>query len=319
MAKGKGNLLLTEEGLETAHIPEGEREGAIVEFYSMKSLAERRHDRFYVLASVYSHAFSYGAFYPNFYNMSWEEFKSNQSLKGIGQRAFDLMQGFCQNPNTGTLSDEVAFSAKDEPRAFTGYSNPGALAEFVGDRTAWDAWHREWYTTHPLDIDWTEAINDWLPRQDLILEILQRELLAKFIEAGSEKEDAKKKLAGIADKNIVHEFHKQVMAHKGDALEGYASKIGGEICRCNYYTYESELSKLEQQHASGSLREIYSIVNKDGMLQFISIDFGHGMFEFHDENGDHKGEYRFDGSPNSGSEADHGLKCLAQWRKKMGR
>ena len=37
-------------------------------------------------------------------------------------------------------------------------------------------------------------------------------------------------------------------------------------------------------------------------MQFISIDFGHGMFEFHDENGEHQGEFRFDGSQNYGIE-----------------
>lgn len=318
MAKGYGNLLLTVEGLETAHIPEGEREKAVVGFYSMKSEAERHHDRFHVLTSVYSHDFSYGAFYPNFYNMTWAEFQACQSLKGIGQRVFDLMQGFCQNPNVASLNDEAAFALKDEPRAHTGYSNPKPYPVFVGDKEAWEQWHRAWYTAHPMDIDWNGAANDWLPRQDLILEILKRELLSKFIEDSGDEEVAKRKLAGIADKNIVHEFHGQVMARKGDALEGYASEIGGEICRCNYYTYEAELSDLERQYAK-SLRSIYSIVNKYGKLQFISIDFGHGMFEFHDEKGEHQGEFRFDGSYNSPKETTHDFKCMAQWRRKTGR
>ena len=99
---------------------------------------------------------------------------------------------------------------------------------------------------------------------------------------------------------------------------GYASKIGGEICRCNYYTYEAELSDMERQFAK-SIREIYSIVNKGGLEQFISIDFGHGMFEFHDKNGEHQGEFRFNGTLNSGVEADHRLKSLEQWRKEKGR
>lgn len=101
-------------------------------------------------------------------------------------------------------------------------------------------------------------------------------------------------------------------------MEAYASKIGGEICRYNYYTYEKELSNLERQYAK-SLREIYSIVNRNGNLQFISIDFGHGMFESHDENGKHQGEFRFDGcTSNKGSSANHDLKCVSQWRKKRG-
>lgn len=318
MAKGYGNLLLTEEGLETAHIPEDKREDAVVEFYSMKSEAERCHDRFYALESVFSHAFSYGYFYPHFCNMSWDDFQACESLKGIGQRVFDLMQGFCLCPSVATLRDEAAFIGKDEPRAHTGYSNPKPFPVFVSGRTAWEKWHREWYTAHPTDIDWSEAINDWLPRSDLVLGILKRELLSKFIEDSGDEEVAKRKLESIADKNIVHEFHGQVMAHKGDALEGYASKIGGEICRCNYYTFEKELSSLEHQEA-GSLREIYSIVNRYGLQQFISIDFGHGMFEFHNEKGEHQGEFRFDGSYNSPIELDHGFKCMEQWHKQTGR
>ena len=44
-----------------------------------------------------------------------------------------------------------------------------------------------------------------------------------------------------------------------------------------------------------------------------------GMFEFHDENGEHQGEFRFDGSQNYGIETDHGLKCMELWHKQTGR
>jgi len=80
----------------------------------------------------------------------------------------------------------------------------------------------------------------------------------------------------------------------------------------------AELSNLERQYAK-SLREIYSIMNKDSKLQFISIDFAHGMFEFHDENGEHQGEYRFDGSYNSPKQPDHSFKCMKQWHKQTGK
>lgn len=318
MAKGYGNLLLTEKGLEIAHIPETEREDAVVEFYAMKSEAERHHDCFYVLSSVYDHVFSYGVFYPNFLNMTWDKFQSCQSFRGIGQRVFDLMHGFCQNPNVETLNDEATFEGKDEPRAHTGYSNPQACPVFVGDINAWEQWHREWYTAHPTEIDWSVAKNDWLPRQNLILEILKRELLAKFIEDVHQPEEARLKLSKITDNDIANEFYEQVMKHKGSQLEAYASIIGGEICRCNYYSFEQKLSSLEQKKVD-SLREIYSIVNKDGHLQFISIDFGHGMFEFHNENGVHQGEFRFNGTPNKNAAKDHDFKCMDQWHKQTGR
>lgn len=318
MAKGYGNLLLTVEGMETSHIPEADRERAVVEFYNMKAAAERRYDRFYALEAVFGYTFSYGTFYPNFYNMTWNEFQACPSLKGIGQRAFELMQGFCQNPNVATLIDEAAFDRKDEPRALTGYSNPQAYPVFVGDRMAWEMWHRKWYAEHPSDIDWEATYNDWLPRLDLVLEILRRELRAKFREEGLAQAEIELYLSRIENKDVANVFHDEVMRFKGGQLEAYASKIGGEICLRNYYTYEAELSVLERQYAK-SLREIYSIVNKAGDIQFISIDFGHGMFEFHDKDGKHQGEYRFDGSFNSVAEDNHSLKCIELWRRRTGR
>ena len=280
--------------------------------------AERQHDRFYALSELFCHQFSYGDFYSGLLYRAWPDFHADKVLASISQKTHQLIQSFSQSIMLTPLASDADFLQEKEPRAHTGYCNPQNYGDFVGCLTAWEEWHRQWYTSHPQEIDWSAATNDWLPRQDLILEILKRELHAKFVEEGLRPEEAKQKVNAIADGNIIHEFHDKVMGHKGDALEGYASQIGGEICRCNYYTFEKELSSMEHQNA-GSLREIYSIVNKDGKEQFISIDFGHGMFEFHDENGDHKGEHRFDGSPNSGIEADHGLKCIEQWRKKMGK
>lgn len=314
MSKGCGNLLLTENGLETSHIPEKDRERIVLDFFNMKFNAERKKDCFYAISSVFSHNFSYGKFYPNFINMTWNEFKSHDSLKGIGQRVFDLMHSFCQNPNVRNLDDEKAFMQKEEPRAYTGYCNPTDYSEFVNNIELWEEWHRKWFSMHPLDIDWSNFTSDWLPRQDLIMEILKCELLLKFKEEGLTEEEAKRKLSLIEECDMVHEFHEQVMKHKGEELESYASKIGGKICRCNYYTYEKDLSDLEKQHAN-SLRQIYSIVNKNGAFQFISIDFKHGMFEFHDEGGTHQGEYRFDGSFNSDPESNHNLKCVKEWRR----
>lgn len=305
MAKGYGNLLLTEEGMETALIPEKEREKAVLEFYNMKYEAERHHDRFYALSSVYGHDFSYGVFYPNFYNMTWAEFKACPSLKGIGQCAYDLMQGFCQNPNVVPLDDVMAFAEKDEPRAYTGYSNPKSYPEFVGDRSVWETWHREWYANHQEQIDWSEAENDWLPRPDLARGIMRRELINTL---------GRDKAVMIADSDVATLFHENVMKHQGDNLEAFALTIGGEICLCNYYVHERELSVMEHRQTN-SLRGIYSIVNRHGQRQFISIDFRHGMFEFHNKRGVHLGEYRFDGSFNSGPDERHSLRCIEEWER----
>ena len=310
----KGSLLVTVEGMELAHVPVVSRDDAVVEFHRMKTEADRQHDRFYALSELFSHQFSYGDFYSGLLYRSWPDFHADQVLASISQKTYQLIHSFSQCIMLPPLGSEVNFIQKEKPHAHTGYCNPQGYKDYVGCMSAWENWHREWYTAHPQDLDWSAAQNDWLPRQDLILKILKRELEAKFIEDGLKPEEAKQKVNAIADKDIVHEFHGKVMGRKGDALEGYASRIGGEICRCNYYTYEPELSDMERQYAK-SIREIYSITNRNGRLQFISIDFGHGMFEFHDEKGDHQGEFRFDGVLNAGIEFDHGFKCIDKWRK----
>lgn len=315
MAQVKGSLLVTAEGMDLANVEEKNRDRVVADFHRMKTDAERQHDRFYAMDDLFSHRFSYGDFYSGFLFKPWPEFHADKILSSISQNTHQLIQSFSQCITMVPLGGEVEFGEKEEPRAHTGYCNPQGYDDFVGNKTQWEEWHREWYCCHPQAIDWSDVDNDWLPRQDLILAILKRELLSKLIDDGLASEDAERELASIPDDKIVHEFHKQVMGHKGRDLEGYALQVGGEICRCNYYRYEAELSDLERQYAK-SLRAIYSIVNRNERRQFISIDFGHGMFEFHDERGSHLGEYRFDGTWNSDAKADHSLKSLSLWCKR---
>lgn len=317
MAKVKGSLLLTAEGMEIAHVAASGQDEAVNAFFVMKAEAERRHDRFYSLPDLYTHQFSYGDFYTGFMYRAWPDFHADAILSHITQATHQLIQSFSQCPKLGSVTSEADFATKEYPHAHSGFCNVQGFSDFVQSEDDWEEWHRCWYAGHQTEVDWSETGNDWLPRQDLILDILRREIKRKYL-ADYDNEEAERLFNQITDADMVHVFHREVMGHKGDGKEGYASAIGGEICRCNYYIYEAELSDMERQYAK-SMREIYSIINKEGKLQFISIDFGHGMFEFHDENGEHQGEFRFDGSPNSGIETDHRLKSIEQWRKQTGR
>ncbi len=317
MRETKGSLLVTADRLEIINIPEEKREKAIIDFYDMKQEAERKKDCFFALASVYTHSYSYGSFYPNFVNLSWPEFHECEGTKGVKQRTFQLMQGFCQCPNMRTLENDLDFLKEKEPRTNTGYYNLGQTDGFVGNIEEWEIWHRKWNTEHPEDIDWSQSLNSWFSRPDLIIKILKRELLKKFSENDTQ-EKARERVSQIKEADVTNAFHECVMKHKGDELEAYASEIGKEICQCNYYKYENQLSTMESQCAK-SKREIYSISNKDCRTQFVSIDFKHGMFEFHNEGGAHLGEFRFDGSFNSTNESSHDLKCINQWQKQIGR
>ena len=300
---------MTAEGLETAGIDEKDRDGKVLGFYYMKSEAERHNDRFYALVSVFSHPYSYGAFYPSFVNLSWQEFQACETLKGISETTFEMMQAFCQHPGIEALQDDESFLQKEEPHAHTGYYNSTQKEDFVNNIADWEEWHRKWNVCHQELIDWNGVSNDWLPRLDLVHCILRRELRSVL---GEERADL------IGDSDVVTEFYDKIMKHKGCNIAAYASTIGREVCLSNYYIAEKELSRMEH-HAANSLREIYSIVNRHRRRQFISIDFLHGMFEFHDEHGTHLGEFHFDGSFNSKAEVDHSLRCLEQWHRQTGR
>lgn len=317
MAKTKGSLLVTADGMELAHVDREVQDEVVGDFFKMKTEAERCHDRFYTLPDLYTHQFSYGDFITGFMYREWPSFHADEALANIQQKTHQLIQAFAQCPMLMEVDSVGSFAEKEEPQAHSGFCNLQGFSDFVGNTDAWESWHRDWYTAHPETIDWSKFESNWLPRQDMILDILRCEVKKKM-ENEHGRDEAERLFKQIADAEMVHVFHRDVMGHKGDEKEGYASAIGGEICRCNYYAYEAELSNMERQYAK-SIRQIYSIVNKEGKLQFISIDFGHGMFEFHDENGRHQGEYRFDGSYNSGIEEDHSLKCIEQWRKQTGR
>ena len=304
----KGSLWITTEGLELLNVPEDERDRVVLEFFEMKTEAERCNDKFYALQDIFTHHFSYGNFCSDFLYPSWPDFHACKSLAKISQSTYQFLQSFSQRPLFNIMESEEEFSQKEYPRDLSGFGYA------VCNLSHWTEWHRAWYAEHPKEIDWTDAGNGWMPRLDLTLKILRRELLKKF-EEKNDSQEAQLLLLQISDECVAHEFHEKVMRHQGKRLEAFASEIGRKICVSNYYTHEKELSAMEHRIAK-SLRQIYSIIGPHGRRQFISIDFRHGMFEFHDEDGNHLGEFRFDGTWNSDADSSHSLKCVKPWLKR---
>lgn len=322
-----GSLLIKAEGLETAHIQVKDRDSAVLGFYRMRGVAERHADIFYALQEVYETSYSYGDFYPGFLNMPWEVFSQQESLKGICETTYELMVSFSQCPGMETLQTETDFHSKAEPRACSGYSHPHNRVNYVSNIQDWEEWRRQWFLLHPENIDWSKTDNAWISCPGKVRAIARRELFLKKVEdfknGGDDENTAYCKARSIVDKipdtTIVVEFHSQVMRQKGPEMPAYAERIGTEVCEANYYRFESELTDLERRRAGNSLRKIFSIQNGLGNLQFLSIDFAHGMFEGLDEHGDHHGEFHFDGSFNSVAEEDHSFKCMDEWHRMTGR
>lgn len=305
MSQIKGHLLVTEASLETISIDKAERDRCVLDFFYMKERAEREHDRFYALESLYTHNFSYGLFYPNFANLTWEDFHNCRSFEGISQTTHQLLTGFCQNLGFKSIGSRADFNRLNEPRTESGFRNNTQI-DLVHDIASWENWHNEWYRGHQDRIDWSLANNDWMPRPDRIIKILREELYSNL--------DVKI-VDSITDVDVPLAFHDKVVRTQGDRIHAYANSIGTAICSANYYKEEPELSSMEQR-ACESFRKIFSIINQYGKQQFISIDFAHGMFEFLDENGTHQGEYHFDGTFNSPADSSHSLRCISQWRSR---
>lgn len=300
MGKVRGSLLVTVEGMEMAHIASEKRNQAILDFLEMKTEAERKSDKFYALSDFYSHQFSYGSFYALY--DSWMAFHGKDVLKPITQSTYQMLHSFGPCVKLIPVDTYEEFLGKEEPRTNAGWVPERGVENYVWNCTSWEEWHRKWYEAHPEDIIWP-ANQQWLPRPDRVLHILREELRRENIQlAGSDE-----------SKEIVSVFYERIMRRKGADIHAYALEIGSVVCRSNYYKEEPVLSKMEQA-ASGSLRRIFSIVKK-GRQQFISIDCAHGMFEFHDDQGKHIGEFRFDGTHNAEAQSDHSLQCINQWRR----
>lgn len=298
--KTQGNILLTHDGLEITNIEAPRRDKAMLAFFRMKDIAEREGDIFHILKETISQKFSYGAFYPGPESMGWDEFHG--IFQEIRFNTYQYLTSFPQNTKPKTIGNLQEFQEKKH-RTFGGFdiiNKPGE--DYIYDTASRDLWHEQWYAAHPQEIIWTKE-NDWLPRQDKAIAILKRELRKHDIGIPSKEEE------------VAVVFHDKVMRHKGTEIKAYAELIGTEICLSNYYKEEKELSDMENK-AAGSPRKIFCIVNHEGKTQFISIDFAHGMFEFCDATGFHKGEYKFDGTYNADPEPKtHSLRCLGQWRQ----
>lgn len=204
-----------------------------------------------------------------------------------------------------------------------GFSSLNRGLHFSGDVDTWHHNRELYFQTNQKDIDWSNR-NDFLPNKHRSDNLLQKRI-DKFVENLVEEEAQKnqwteeeyrnnysnrcKEIKDKLDKNVGVSFHENVMNDNDGSLKAIAEEIGTQICKTNFYVYEEKLTKDERK-ASGSSRKIFSLINKKGEKQYISIDFAHGMFEFLNHKGDHLGEFRFNGMPNKPANPSHSLKTL---------
>lgn len=309
-----GNILITKEGAEVSQISSSCLDSCVRAFYEMYYKAMESGDRFYVLEAMMAEQYSYGEYYPAFLHLDWESFHNIPSLSAISfSTYYFIMNALTNLPRK--IDGEISFSHLEEPRGKGGFQYPGCKVDFIYDIPKWNSWHHNFLLSHPQVIEWT--MHSFLPNISKTLEIIEEELVLHLGEEEIDKrlknkdfhieEKFDKPLKGNA-KTLL--FHRDVMSiyPAGGGRQGYCMKIGKAICECNYYQYEAELSSKEQQ-LCGSQRSIFSVL-KEGHKQYISIDFEKGMFEFHNERGEHLGEFHYDGTQNGKARVDHNLHSI---------
>ncbi|WP_314918355.1 hypothetical protein [Capnocytophaga gingivalis] len=319
-----GSILITQEGVETNSIEVDSRDKSFFNFYTMLEKALKFGDCCFMTEATYKHSYSYGDYYPAFVNLNWEDFQKIKSLKGISFNTYNYITNNFLYIYPKPLTAEKDFEKLNEPRGKGGFKYSNCPEDFLCCISRWNKWHSEYLTTHPKEIQWKS--NSHLSNIEAVYDILKEEVLiyikGKYKEHINKANDTEQEIKKIwnelfADKKyhkkqngIALFFHQVVMPSKGhNEMTAYCKKIGKKVCEQNYYQYENELSTNEQQ-VCGSLREIYSIINKKGEKQYISLDFHKGMFEFHDKKGKHLGEYLFDGTFNKKAEESHNLRTL---------
>ena len=299
-----GNLFLINNSFELANIPVLDRDKIFTNFCKALDSAKGNKDCIYAVQEIYTRQYSYGTFFFDFLLKSWPEIIAKPELRGVSSTALSLYQSILfAIPNLIQIISskeefEILFSGAHN--GHSGFKFPNPPSPYVCCLDTWQHWKILWLVNHQFEILWEKNTDNFLPNKEHSDSILWHEVIKHS------NEDKLYKYKG----NKAITFYEEVMKMKGPETEAYTIEIGKKIAEANYYKYESKISDNERDLAGGSLRTIFSLFNRNSMLQYISLDHRHGMFEYHDSNGNHLGEYKFDGSYNSEAQPSHNLKTL---------
>lgn len=300
----QGCLMLSFSGIEFQSIHSHYRDCALDVFLETIESATDAKEEIVLDKRIEGHKYSFGDFFDDFLYADWNCFHSNSFLKSISQNTFQrLIASQFFRPGKQLCSQKIFNHLKIR----TGYcglkgTSISANKPFVGTKEEFAEYKIDWYTRNPEFIDWSD--DDFLPNrkfiEDLLVEELKKNGKGNLLKDLFRERDSRERL-----RQISQVFHSEIMNHLGRGVEreAYAMKIGGKICKGNYYIYCDDLSTQEKMKHK-SLRRIYKII-KNGKAQYISLDFEKGMFEFHNAKGEHLGEFRYDGSRNGKARADH--------------
>lgn len=250
-----------------------------------------------------SHQYPYGPPEVLFY-LSWKDALASMEFDGISQSVFEMIApSLMQYPGIGREITNQAWETTAEYKSDFGLDIFRPVPKrYASRRNDWHKNRAAYYMTEQPEFKWPGNADSYLPNKPYSDSILETE-----VERHKKIESYKEHLTKLDKEPLFVQFHQGVMAHKGVGLPAYIDEVGSKICEANFYRLEVELSK-EERRLSHAPRKIYSMLNRDGKRQYISLDFAHGMFEYIDSHGNHVGEYRLTGDFNSSAQTDHGFK-----------
>lgn len=297
-----GNLLMCPEGFHFQDSPQS-KVVALGNFLKAGNWARLQGDSTYFSSRLVGFGFSWGDFHVDFFYATWDRVQSGQ-LAWIPQTLFQVLAPFrYANPSgMGLMYTDLGDLDRHRPLELNGLLGCATQlppARYVSCVPTWHEWHQNYYRQFPERFAWKPHFDPFLPNKSFTEQILRAEI---------ETHNQMDKLP-TRNSNITLTFHDFVMRTKGPTLSAYTQDIGRRVLEANFYNYDQELSMAESE-ATGSPRRIFKFRGPNGSFQYVSLDLAHGMFEFHDSNGNHLGEYHFDGSKNADADVTHNLRTL---------
>lgn len=291
------DICLIKEGLEVSDISDDMFVTVFDDFICFLEIQEKYGEVMYWESSLAVHDFSYGNYFNDLLGAAWNTFSQNKAFKQVSQNQHQLFvatrgQLFCANEITQASWDTIK-----PPKAYAGFKKELEYAPYIYSKKTWMEWRVESFQHLDYFQSTSSCDERYLPNvefsnlflsyivsceKDLELSITESALLESILPTDTKY---------IVD-NVFYPKMMKVMRPK--EREAFITFIGGLICLMNGYKYEVELSNKEEKRCK-SKRKIYSKLETPRHKQYISLDFKHGMFEYHDHHGKHLGEYRFNG------------------------
>ena len=307
-----GQLLITAEGFEIANIPLEKREESLYKFFRFViEIDNMKEDDISISHDVASHHFSYGNIYSNLF---YAEYKDLKAL-GINGLVYQLMSQNINRPSFNSYKSDNDWNGVAQPKGYTGFegSSISLSPYFYTMYPDWLKFKADYFKKHHDEIPWDKSHPDYIPNPHYLLlqyvDWFHKNDLMKNFETVCVQQKVEKLSADTLcpqltiAANILHEYARGL----GVEIHAFSEKIGSIFAEANFYVHEPDLSNFEKDANSGSFRAIYSLYGSKNDVLYISIDFKHCMLEYHNEIGDHLGEYRLDGTSNkqNGGDAGH--------------